>query len=87
MFTFRYSQKNVTRSEVIFRLKRDRFEIMPIFLTLTDMSRQLHVDLYLPDAKRFKRTLNLFGTIVPEESTFKFFSTKVSILAQWVALG
>ena len=44
---------------------------------LIDLGRQLHIDLFLPDSKRFKRSLNLYGKILPNESSYKFFGTKV----------
>jgi hypothetical protein len=37
-------------------------------------------DLYLPAAKRFRRTLQLFGPIDPSASSFKYFGTKVRVL-------
>ncbi|KAF9483858.1 chord-domain-containing protein [Pholiota conissans] len=40
------------------------------------------VDLFLPNQKRFSRTLDLFGPIEPENSTFKFFGTKVELQLQ-----
>ena len=43
---------------------------------------QVFVDLYLPDSKKFSRTLDLFGPIDPTASTFVVLGTKV--LAQAV---
>ncbi len=37
------------------------------------------LDLYLPGNKRFSRTLDLYGPINPENSTFQYFGTKVKI--------
>lgn len=39
--------------------------------------RQVLLDLYLPDSKRFKRELQLFGPVDPAASTYKFYGTKV----------
>ncbi|KAG8217389.1 HSP20-like chaperone [Butyriboletus roseoflavus] len=41
---------------------------------------QVHFDLYLPTQKRFKRTIQLFGPIEPEGSSYKFFGTKVEVV-------
>jgi hypothetical protein len=38
---------------------------------------QLALDLFLPDAKRFNRTLQLFGPIDPTASEFQIMGTKV----------
>jgi hypothetical protein len=38
---------------------------------------QLHFDLYLPNSKRFKKSIELFGPIDAAASTHKFFGTKV----------
>ncbi|CAG8769502.1 9730_t:CDS:2, partial [Acaulospora colombiana] len=40
---------------------------------------RVHINLSLPDSKRFKRTLELFGAIVPEKSTYKVYGTKVDM--------
>jgi hypothetical protein len=56
-----------------------------VFAKQTDKERssvkfeesQVTFDLYLPAAKRFRRTLQLFGPIDPEASSFKYFGTKV----------
>jgi len=40
------------------------------------------LDLYLPDNKRFSRTIELFGNITPRESTFQYFGTKVEVHLQ-----
>lgn len=39
---------------------------------------QVHLDLHLPDSKRFQRSLNLYGPILPDESSFAILGTKVS---------
>ncbi|KAF9068646.1 chord-domain-containing protein [Rhodocollybia butyracea] len=39
----------------------------------------LAIDLYLPGSKRFLKTIDLFGPITPEHSTFQVFGTKVEI--------
>jgi len=41
---------------------------------------QVHFDLYLPAQKRFKRTIQLFGPVEPERSSYKFFGTKVEVV-------
>ncbi|KAF8321273.1 chord-domain-containing protein [Clavulina sp. PMI_390] len=41
---------------------------------------QIHLDLLLPDNKRFVHSLNLFGGITPDECTATFFGTKVELL-------
>ncbi|KAJ7724085.1 HSP20-like chaperone [Mycena maculata] len=40
---------------------------------------QISFDLYLPGAKRFTKTVDLFGPIDPGKSTFTFFGTKVEL--------
>ncbi|KAI0362313.1 chord-domain-containing protein [Trametes cingulata] len=40
---------------------------------------QVFLDLYLPAKKRFRKTLNLWGPVNPEESSFKFFGTKLEL--------
>ncbi|KAI6043139.1 chord-domain-containing protein [Pisolithus marmoratus] len=42
--------------------------------------RSVHLDLFLPGQKRFKRTLNLFGPVFPQESSYQFYGTKVEVL-------
>lgn len=41
---------------------------------------QVHFDLYLPSQKRFKRTIQLFGPVEPEGSSYRFFGTKVEVV-------
>jgi hypothetical protein len=41
---------------------------------------QITFDLYLPDRKRFSKTVQLFGNIDPEQSSFKILGTKVSLV-------
>ena len=38
---------------------------------------QLVLDLFLPESKRFSKTIDLFGPIDPEASSFKILGTKV----------
>lgn len=52
---------------------RDRSSIMIV-------ETQVHLDLFLPGQKRFKRTLNLFGPVLPQESSYQFYGTKVEVL-------
>ncbi|KAI8998475.1 chord-domain-containing protein [Trametes punicea] len=40
---------------------------------------QVFLDLYLPNKKRFRRVLNLWGPVNPEESSYKFYGTKVEL--------
>ncbi|KAF7295337.1 Translation initiation factor IF-2 [Mycena indigotica] len=40
---------------------------------------QVSVDLYLPGSKRFMKTVELFGPIDPDASSFTFFGTKVEL--------
>ena len=39
--------------------------------------QQIHIDLYLPAGKRFKRSLDLSGEIDPDTSSVKVLGTKV----------
>lgn len=41
--------------------------------------RELHVDLPMPDNKRFKQTFPLYGPIDPEGSTYMVLTTKVEV--------
>ncbi|RDX56576.1 chord-domain-containing protein [Lentinus brumalis] len=41
---------------------------------------QVHLDLYLPDSKRFRKTLQLWGPVNVEESSYKFYGTKVELI-------
>lgn len=43
---------------------------------------QLHLDLYLPQNRRVKRSVTLYGPIDPSASTFRILSTKVDIVLQ-----
>ena len=38
---------------------------------------QIVLDLHLPQSKRFKRTIELYGPVDPVASSYKFFGTKV----------
>jgi len=40
---------------------------------------KIHIDLYLPGGKRFKRSLDLFSVIDPDTSSFKVLGTKVEL--------
>ncbi|KZS99128.1 CS-domain-containing protein [Sistotremastrum niveocremeum HHB9708] len=40
----------------------------------------LSLELYLPDSKRFSKSLNLFGPINPAASSWQFFGTKVEVV-------
>jgi len=41
--------------------------------------RELHVDLPMPDNKRFKQTFPLYGSIDSENSTYMVLTTKIEI--------
>jgi len=41
---------------------------------------QIHFDLFLPNSKRFKKTITLFGPVDPEVSSHKFYGTKVEVV-------
>jgi len=41
---------------------------------------QVHIDIYLPQSKRFCKSIELFGPIDPQASTYKIYGTKVEIL-------
>ena len=45
--------------------------------TVTFEPERVHLDLFLPESKRFKRTLELYGPVKPEASSYKFYGTKV----------
>lgn len=47
--------------------------------SVTIEETQVHLDLFLPGQKRFKRTLNLFGPVFPQESSYQFYGTKVEV--------
>ncbi|KAI0673042.1 chord-domain-containing protein [Trametes maxima] len=40
---------------------------------------QIFLDLFLPDKKRFRKTLNLWGPVNVEESSYKFYGTKLEL--------
>jgi hypothetical protein len=48
---------------------------------ITDLAStiQVHLDLYLPARKRVVKTIELYGPIDPEKSTFKILGTKVCL--------
>ncbi|THH11827.1 hypothetical protein EW145_g395 [Phellinidium pouzarii] len=41
---------------------------------------EVRLDLFLPDSKRFTRSLELFGPIIPEESKYSIMGTKVELV-------
>jgi hypothetical protein len=47
---------------------------------------QIHLDLYLPSSKRVSKTIDLYGDIDPERSTFKVLGTKVRLPAHALPL-
>jgi hypothetical protein len=44
---------------------------------VTFEAERVHLDLFLPDSKRFRRTLELYGPVKPESSSYKILGTKV----------
>ncbi|KAI1794533.1 chord-domain-containing protein [Ganoderma leucocontextum] len=40
---------------------------------------EVFIDLYLPDSKRFRKTLRLWGPVHVDESSFKFYGTKLEL--------
>ncbi|CAL1704985.1 unnamed protein product [Somion occarium] len=56
-----------------------------VFAKQTDKDRsvvqietdKIHLDLYFQGTKRFRRSIDLFGPVNPEASSFKYFGTKV----------
>ncbi|KAG1748980.1 chord-domain-containing protein [Suillus paluster] len=48
--------------------------------TVAIEENQIHVDLYLPGSKRFRRTIILFGPVDPDGSSYKFYNTKVEVV-------
>jgi len=57
-----------------------------------DSPEQVTLDVYLPGSKRFSRVLNLFGPIIPDQSTYRFSNAKIELQLQksdnrgWVVL-
>ncbi|KAI0319796.1 HSP20-like chaperone [Amylostereum chailletii] len=47
--------------------------------TVTFAETQLYLDLFLPGPKRFTRTIELFGPIDSDASSFKYYGTKVDV--------
>ncbi len=71
--------KRPTKSEALSYLKVTKFVLPLIFWRIFNrLILQVILDLYLPDQKRFSRTINLFGNVDANNSTFQFFGTKVS---------
>ncbi|KAG2115122.1 chord-domain-containing protein [Suillus discolor] len=48
--------------------------------TVAIEDNQIHLDLYLPGPKRFRRTIVLFGPVNPDGSSYKFYNTKVEVV-------
>ncbi|KAL5490257.1 hypothetical protein ACEPAI_5090 [Sanghuangporus weigelae] len=85
-------KKNAEAAEVQTTCRIDHYQTptnvcVSVFAKQADKSRSVirfeeneaHLDIFLPDSKRFTRTLSLFGPIVPEESKYTFFGTKVEL--------
>ncbi|WWC96958.1 hypothetical protein V866_003834 [Kwoniella sp. B9012] len=49
---------------------------------VTFETQSLHLDLYLPSNERVEKTIQLYGPINPETSTFRILGTKVDIVLQ-----
>jgi len=43
-------------------------------------AQQVNLDIVLPESKRFRRTLNLYGPVIPEQCNYTFFGTKVELV-------
>jgi hypothetical protein len=73
-----YSPRNRTKNAAPSRSRRALYVYVLIrrsdSLTVVD---QLLLDLYLPNSKRFKKSIELFGPVDAAASTHKFFGTKV----------
>ncbi|TFY55840.1 hypothetical protein EVJ58_g7994 [Rhodofomes roseus] len=39
----------------------------------------IHLDLYLPASKRFRKSIELFGPVDPSASSFKYYGTKIEV--------
>ncbi|KAL5533178.1 hypothetical protein ACEPAF_4954 [Sanghuangporus sanghuang] len=85
-------KKNTKAAEVQTTCRIDHYQTpanvcVSVFAKQADKSRsvirfeenEVRLDIFLPDSKRFTRTLSLFGPIVPEESKYTFFGTKVEL--------
>ncbi|KAF9820119.1 hypothetical protein IEO21_01552 [Rhodonia placenta] len=48
--------------------------------TIKIEDNSIHLDLYLPGSKRFRKSLELFGPVNASASSFKYFGTKVEVL-------
>ncbi|KLO14177.1 chord-domain-containing protein [Schizopora paradoxa] len=85
-------KKQNTQEEVITTCRIDHYQTpstvcVSVFAKKADKERskvsfeesQVHLDLYLPDSKRFQRSLNLYGPILPDESNFSILGTKVEL--------
>ncbi|CCA70016.1 related to diploid state maintenance protein chpA [Serendipita indica DSM 11827] len=59
----------------VYAKKVDKDKSTVIFET-----EQVHLDLILPDSKRFKRTLQLYGPVKPEECSYSVLGTKVDLV-------
>jgi len=76
-------QVDKERSTVVFESEKvpppHKFteQLMTYVPLVLSISRQIHIDLYLPGGKRFKRSLDLFSVIDPDTSSFKVLGTKV----------
>ncbi|KAI0687127.1 chord-domain-containing protein [Cytidiella melzeri] len=48
--------------------------------TVKISANEVSLDLYLPDSKRFLKSLELYGPIHPEGSSYKFYGTKLELI-------
>jgi len=87
--------KKIVQEQVVTTCRIDHYQTpktvcVSVFAKKADKERskvsfeesQVHLDLYLPDSKRFQRSLNLYGTILPDESSFSILGTKVELNLQ-----
>ncbi|PPR08088.1 hypothetical protein CVT24_010549 [Panaeolus cyanescens] len=70
------------RSTVEFRDEEVRMKAKTNSFLLAYMTAKISVQLYLPDKKRFTKTLLLFGPIEPSASSFRILGTKVELTLQ-----
>jgi hypothetical protein len=63
-------------------VRRVKGESSPVLFDVSPLtSWKVKFDLYLPRNKRFTKTIDLFASIDPKDSTFQYFGTKVHVCA------
>lgn len=79
--------KKVVREKSSVRLEAGQVFTVPVYahancdtesISFTAVIFKVHLDLLLPDNKRFEKSLSLYGPIDPSVSSFTYFGTKVS---------